>query len=88
MKLSWWHREMNLCDWIVVIFMLLAVSCVGSPEPRNPMTRTAPEKRAEVVVKVTPTTVKCLRCDHKDTPKNNPYLTDEEKKILKRTEDD
>ncbi len=77
--------------WCYVGFFVMAslVSCIGSPEPRNPLTKPAEVEihRAKPLLSE-PTTVKCLRCDRKDTTKNNPYLTDEEKKILKRTEED
>lgn len=86
-KLNLW--EPFLGGFVPTFFVIALVSCMGSPEPRNPLT-----KPAEVQIHCAkpllpePTSVRCLRCDRKDTTKNNPYLTDEEKKILKRTEED
>jgi len=66
---------------VVVVVTILLTSCVGSSEPRNPMKRTratvAPVKSAEPAV-----------VDSRDTTQTNPYLTDEEKAILKRADDE
>lgn len=75
----------NWDAWVFVgIFGLVVTSCVGSPEPHNPMTRPAPDKAKVTVVEP----AKCHCGDHKDTTQDNPYLTDEEKKILKKVDSD
>ena len=78
---------MRLGVWSVVWAGFLLVACVGSPEPRNPLTKPVVVKAEEApttALKASP--VKCLRCEWKNTVLANPLLTDEEQEILKRTD--
>jgi peroxiredoxin len=81
---------MRFVTWFVVWTGLLTVGCIGSPEPRNPLKKPAVkiEKVDLSKVKPAPTSVKCLRCVNKNHALTYPLLTDEEKEILKRTDED